>query len=62
MKLEKPSSGEAEYNRGRDAEDYEHEMIQPYSGGEISPEFIQLYPEKASQLWTAEEIDRALRR
>lgn len=60
-KLESPSSGEAEYNRGRDAEDNEAAMIQPYSGGKVSPEFIQLYPERARQMFSADEIDQATR-
>lgn len=62
MEYEKLSSGEAEYNRGRDAEEHEADYRQPYTDGEIDPEFVRLYPERAKQMWTAEEIDRALRR
>lgn len=62
MEYERPSSGEAEYNRGRDAEEHEADYRQPYTDGEPDAEFIKLYPERAAQLWTVEEIDRAMRR
>lgn len=56
-----PSSGQASWNRSRDAEDNESAMIQPYSGGDPSKEFIHLYPERAKQLFTEDEIRRAVR-
>lgn len=60
-KFNLPSGGSAEYDRGRDAEEHEAHMIQPYSGGKISKEFIHLYPETAQKMWTAAEIDQANR-
>lgn len=56
-----PSSALATYDRSRDAEDHEAYMIQPYSGGKISAEFIHLYPERAKQMFTPKEIDAATR-
>jgi hypothetical protein len=61
MVMESPSSASADYDRSRDAEDNEQDLIQPYSGGKISVEFIHLYPERARQMWSAEEIDQATR-
>lgn len=56
-----PSSGQASYNRSRDVEDNEADMIQPYSGGKVSAEFIHLYPDRARQLFSQTEIDEATR-
>jgi hypothetical protein len=61
MKSEGESSGLASYNRARDLENHEADVIQPFSGGKPSPEFIHLYPERARQLFSAEEIDQATR-
>lgn len=62
MISEIPSSGEADYDRGRDAEEHEADMMQPYDGdGNISVEFIHLYPERSRQLWSLAEIEQALR-
>lgn len=58
---ESPSSGEANYNRGRDYEDHLADIIQPYTDGKPDAEFIHLYPEKAHQMWSQEEIDQATR-
>ena len=55
------SSGQAEYDRGRDTEENEAAIMQPWSGGEVSKEFIQLYPERSRQLFSQDEIDRATR-
>jgi hypothetical protein len=56
------SSGHAEYNRGRDIEENEAAIIQPYNGdGSISTEFIHLYPERARSMWSEEQIDAATR-
>lgn len=55
------SSGEAEYNRGRDSEEHEADGRQPYTDGKADAEFIHLYPAQAKQLFSPEEIDRATR-
>lgn len=60
-KMESPSSGEAVYNRGRDAEEHEADGRQPYTNGKPDAEFIHLYPERAKQLFSPEQIDQAER-
>lgn len=55
------SSGAADYDRGRDAEEHEADYIQPFPGNKPSSEFIHLYPEQAKAMMTPEEIDRATR-
>lgn len=55
------SAGLASYNRARDLEEHEADIRQPYSGGKPDSQFIHLYPERARELWSAEEIDRATR-
>jgi hypothetical protein len=57
------SSGQAEYNRNRDVEEHEADMIQPWNGdGKPSQEFIHLYPEKAKQMFSDEELNQATRK
>lgn len=56
------SSGHADYERGRDAEDHEADIMQPLGPGGIpSAEFIKLYPDTAKKIFTREEISRAIR-
>lgn len=55
------SSGQADYNRGRDAEEHEADMIQPWVNGKPSGEFINLYPERSKTLFTDDEFDQATR-
>jgi hypothetical protein len=56
------SSGHADYERGRDAEEHESDIMQPLGPGGIpSAEFIKLYPDTAKKVFTPEEIHRAIR-
>lgn len=55
------SSGAASYNRQRDLEDHNADMVQPYAGGLPNPEFVKLYPERARQLFSETELDSAVR-
>lgn len=56
------SSGHADYDRGRDAEEHEADIMQPLGPGGIpSAEFIKLYPDTAKKVFTPEEIARAIR-
>lgn len=61
MTPHKPSSGEAAYNRGRDLEEHEADIMQPMAGGKLSPEFVHLYPEQARKMFSDDEIDQATR-
>lgn len=56
------SSAEASYDRQRDLEDHNGDMIQPYAGGEPNKEFMHLYPERSKQLFSPEQIDAAYRK
>lgn len=56
------SSGQASYNRARDLEEHEADVIQPYEGGLPSARFIHLYPERARQLFSDDQIDKAIRK
>lgn len=60
-KFNSPSSGSAEYDRGRDSEEHEADQRQPYTDGKPDATFIHLYPEAAAKLFTQEEIDQANR-
>ena len=51
-----PSSGLASYNRQRDLEDHLADIAQPYVGGKPSTDFIKLYPDKAKELFTPDEM------
>jgi len=56
-KKQRPSSGHAAWERGRDLEDHEADIAQPYSAdGKPNPVFIRAYPEKARQHFSDEEI------
>lgn len=56
------SSGYADYERGRDAEEHEADIMQPLGPGGIpSSEFIRLYPDTAKKVFSQEEINRAIR-
>lgn len=56
------SSGHADYERGRDAEEHEADIMQPLGPGGIpSAEFIKLYPDTAKKVFSTEEINRAIR-
>lgn len=55
------STGTASYNRQRDLEDHTDYMVQPYAGGKPNAEFIRLYPERANQLFTYEQMKDAVR-
>lgn len=56
MHDQRVSSGAAEYNRARDLEDHEADVQQPYVGGKPNPAFIRLYPDKAKELFTPDEL------
>lgn len=56
------SSGQAMYNRGRDAEEHESYMVQPWENGKASAEFIHLYPDQSKKMFTDDEINQATRR
>lgn len=55
------SSGHADYERGRDAEEHERDILQPQGANGISKEFIEQYPETARKIFSSEEIHRAIR-
>lgn len=59
--IEQPSSGQASYDRGRDTEEHEADIRQPYTEGKPDAGFIHLYPERAKQMFSHEEIDQATR-
>lgn len=61
IKQQSPSTGQADYDRGRDIEEHEADIIQPNSGGRPSAEFIHLYPKQAKLMFTPDEIDQATR-
>lgn len=55
--VKKASSGHANYNRRRDAEDHQWEIVQPYtSDGKPSRDFIGLYPDRAKSLFSEDEL------
>lgn len=56
LQPQSPSSGAADWARGRDAEDHEWDIQQPYSNGQINPGFIKAYPDKARSMFTPEEL------
>lgn len=58
---ETASSGQAGYNRDRDAEEHEADTRQPYSNGQPDKEFIRLYPEQAKTMFSPDEIARSER-
>lgn len=48
----KASSGQARYNRDRDVEEHEADIIQPWDGdGKPSAEFLKLYPEQSRTMF-----------
>lgn len=54
------SSGHADWERGRDLEDHEHEIQQPWNAdGTINTRFAKLYPKQAKSLFTDEELRKA---
>lgn len=56
------STGHADYERGRDFEEHEADVIQPTGrDGKPSAEFIHLYPERAKSMFTPDEIRDAYR-
>jgi hypothetical protein len=56
------SSGHAHYARKQDQVEHEADIMQPYNGdGSISAEFIHLYPERAREMWSQDEMDQATR-
>lgn len=57
------SSGDARWQRSVDAEDHEHDVLQPYGAdGEPNADFIKAYPKQAKAVLTPEEIERAVRK
>lgn len=55
------SSGHAEWERGRDFEDHEADVRQPFNNGKLDPEFVKLYPDTAHKIASPDEIAKALR-
>lgn len=56
------SSGHADWERGRDFEDHESDIIQPTNrDGSISTEFTRLYPDTAKKIFSQDEINKAMR-
>ena len=55
------SSGEANYNRGRDFEDHLADGRQPYTDGKPDADFIKLYPETARKLFSDDDMKQAFR-
>lgn len=55
------STGHADYERGRDTEEHEADIRQPWNNGKLDSEFVRLYPETAKKIATPEEINRAIR-
>lgn len=61
--LPKVSSGYAEWERGRDLEDHQFDVLQPYgANGKPNPDFIKAYPKQARAVFTDEQINDTLRR
>lgn len=56
-----PSSGQAAYDRDRDAEEHEADTRQPYTDGKADIDFIKLYPETAKKMFSDDEIRQAER-
>lgn len=57
-----PSSGHASWERGIDLEDHTFDLLQPYgANGKPNPDFIKAYPDKASAIFSDEEIMKILR-
>lgn len=42
-----------------DRKKYFKDIVQPYRSGEVSKEFIELYPKQSKQMFTPREISRA---
>lgn len=55
------SAGLASYNRARDLEEHEADIMQPYEGGLPSKRFIHLYPERSRELWSEDQINQSIR-
>lgn len=52
-----PSSASAQYDRERDIEDHLGDVQQPYDAdGKPNRGFIELYPDKAKQMFTEDEL------
>lgn len=56
-----PSSGHASFNRQQDLIDHEADVQQPYTGGQPNEKFIQAYPKKSREIFSAEQIRNASR-
>ncbi len=57
IRAHSPSTGHAEYNRQRDFEDHQSDVVQPYDkDGHPHPDFIHLYPDKAREMWGEDTV------
>lgn len=61
LQANSPSSGHASFNRQQDLIDHEADVQQPYVGGKANEKFIQAYPKKSREIFSAEEIRNASR-
>lgn len=63
MANSKVSSGHAEWERGRDLEDHQFDLAQPYnSDGSINVDFARVYPDKAKAIFSDDELNKAMRK
>ena len=53
------NAGSASYNRDRDRENHQRDLIQPWTpDGTPNKEFIRQYPEQARENFTPEQLDQ----
>lgn len=47
--------------RDEDYVDHRRDVIQPLANGKINPEFVKEYPEESADMFTQEDMQKALR-
>lgn len=62
MMAQMPSSGSADYDRGRDVEDHAQDIQQPMLGGKINPVWTKLWPDAARRMFKETDIAAAERK
>lgn len=50
------NAASASYNRDRDREAHEGDMVQPWVNGRANREFHRLYPDQAREMFSKEEL------
>lgn len=46
----------ANYHREADREEHYADLIQPYIGNKVNPQFVKMYPERARDQFTEQEL------